>query len=262
MRIINTKRCLRRYISAALLSLTVVVSTFCVNAQDNVTRIAAASSMRFVLDDLIQAYVERSGDRGLQAVYGSSGNLYRQIVQGAPYDLFLSADEAYTTQLLEHGRSRQTTRFTTGTLVLHGACAATSASLPAQLRNAVDQGKFEGRPLKIAIANPTHAPFGRAARQAIQSYGLWDESQPYLIIADSVSQAAQFASTGAVSFAFIAQSLSANLAGQSVVVPPEYYSPLLLNLALLSDAPGAAAFQAFVGSAQAQSLIRSYKLNP
>jgi len=229
-------------------------------AQEQTVRIAAASSMRFLLDDLVDAYSDETGDSKLQAIYGSSGNLYRQILQGAPYDLFLSADVQYINDLESENRLAESALFAPGTLVLYSDEGISADEMFGSLTNAVRTGEFQGKPLKIAIGNPAHAPFGKAAKEVMQQLGIWAKSRTHLIIADSVSQAAQFARTGAVSFAFVAQSLVGQLAGQSMVVPQEYYSPLQLELGVLNESPTALAFLEFTQSEQARKYFEKYEL--
>ncbi len=240
-----------------------------VQARQEVTRIAAASSMRFVLDELIHHYKKDTGDHTLEVVYGSSGNLYRQILQGAPYDMFLSADSVYTSELRKKNRVLQESVYAMGTLILfkHAddlsdlpAKVLPEKALLAELAEAVRTGQYAGNQLKLALANPAHAPFGRAAKEVLQSLDLWGTGRAYLVIADNVSQAAQFARTGAVSFAFVAQSLVQNLSGQYGVIPQHHYTPLNLTLALLSDSSTAHSFLAYTRSTQAKEIFKQYRL--
>lgn len=247
-------------LSALIVALIASALPMHATAQENVTRIAAASSMRFVLDDLISAYEKATGDDSVQSVYGSSGNLYRQILQGAPYDMFLSADSRYTAELEVNGKALHTSLFALGSLVLYSPAAAPNESLLDKMINALRSGVVAEQRQKIAIANPGHAPFGKAAMEVLQSFDLWEKSQPHLIIADNVSQAAQFARTGAVDYAFVARSLVHNLPGMYTEIEQENYLPLELTLAVLSESPSADDFQVFIRKPQAYDSYHKYKL--
>lgn len=255
----------RRGFPAAAIVLIVIVlisaASSALHANEKTIRIAAASSMRFVLDDLIEAYSKTTGQSNLQTIYGSSGNLYRQILQGAPYDLFLSADVQYIDDLVSKKRMDHSAMFALGTLVLQSSADVPSDSLLLALTAAVREGAFQGSDLKIAIANPAHAPFGKAAQEVLQALAIWEDAKSHLILADNVSQAAQFARTGAVVFAFVAQSLAGQLQGQSEVVPRAYYSPLHLKLGVLSASDMTHGFVEFTQSDIARPYFEKYQLS-
>lgn len=229
-------------------------------ANDNPIRIAAASSMRFVLDALIDAYHTTDTAMQLQPVYGSSGNLYRQIVQGAPFDLFLSADSTLLDQLVESGHVSQQQVFGHGRLMLYTSNAIPANKLFDEFTGAIASGKLQGNVFQVAIGNPSHAPYGKAAQQALQQLNLWNDTQPYLVVADNVSQAAQFAQTGSVAFAFVANALVSQLSGQAVAMNPEHYAPVLLSLGVINRLPDVHSFLVFVRSAKAQQIIDQHGL--
>ncbi|MEM7257581.1 MAG: molybdate ABC transporter substrate-binding protein [Pseudomonadota bacterium] len=231
-----------------------------VYASEPPVRIAAASSMRFVLDALISAHRDNGAAATIQPVYGSSGNLYRQIVQGAPFDLFLSADHALVEKLAATGVVDRSLLFGHGRLMLYSGENIAADQLIEQFTTAIKRGLLQDKSFQIAIANPAHAPYGKAARQALQSMGLWQAGQPYMVVADNVSQAAQFAQTGAVAFALVADALTTQLPGQATAIDQQHYSPVQLTLGVINHNAGADSFVDFIALPQAQQIIDQYGL--
>lgn len=200
--------------------------------------VAAASDLKFALDEIADAWSRRAGQRP-RIVYGSSGNFARQIAQGAPFDLFLSADERFVEQLAAAGLTVDGGRlYAIGRLVLfapQGAPFTPDTSL-ADLRRAVQAGAVS----RFAIANPEHAPYGRAAREALERSGLWAPLSPRLVLGENVSQAAQFAASGNTQGGIFALSLA--LAppfaerGRWVLLPESLHEPLRQRMVLLARA--------------------------
>ena len=162
-------------------------------ASGEATLVAAAASLRHVLPELARAWAEAGGATPAMS-FGSSGNLYRLIVQGAPFELFLSADEEQALKLVRAGRTDgDGIVYAVGRLALlvpgHSRIAL-DASLE-DLRRAVDDGRLR----RFAIANPEHAPYGRAAREALVEAGLWPRLGDRLLLAENAAQAVQFALT-------------------------------------------------------------------
>jgi molybdate transport system substrate-binding protein len=172
--------------------------------------VAAASDLRFALESVSQAFSRHSGER-VELVFGSSGNLARQAVEGAPFDLFLSADEAFVDRLAEAGLTRDRgVVYAIGRLAIfapHGSPLTVDERLDG-LRALVARGGAQ----RFAIANPEHAPYGRAAEAALRRQGLWERLQPALVFGENIAQAAQFATTGNAIGGILAYSL--------VLVPP------------------------------------------
>ena len=190
-------------------------------------------------------------------MYGSSGNLYRQIVQGAPYDLFLSADDALINKLPESGLiTRQV--LGQGALVLYHNSKESSGNLKELFEASVSTGKLNGVEFKLAIANPAHAPYGKAARQALESMGVWVQLKPNLVIAEKVSQAAQFARSGAAAFAFVSQSLASSLEGSFDALPESSYEPVNHSIALVTDSETGRQFLLFLESESARAVLSKY----
>ena len=155
--------------------------------------VAAAASLRHVFPELTRAWVEIGGVAP-EVSFGSSGNLYRQIAQGAPFDLFLSADEEQALKLVRAGRTDgEGTVYGVGRLALlvpRHSRLALDASLE-DLGRALDDGRLR----RFAIANPAHAPYGRAAREALVRAALWPRLDDRLLLGENAAQAVQFALT-------------------------------------------------------------------
>ena len=200
--------------------------------------VAAASDLQFALTE-IAAQFRRDTGLDVKLAFGSSGNFRRQIAEGAPFELFLSADEAYVEALAREGRTVDGgVRYAIGRLVLFvpaGWPLKPDATL-ADLKAAVADGRVK----RFAIANPEHAPYGRAAREALQQAGVWDAIAPRLVLGENVSQAAQFATSGATQGGIFAYSLALSPAiagkGQAVLLPAGMHAPLAQRMVLVKGA--------------------------
>src|ERR1022692_4693021 len=157
-------------------------------------RIAAAADLRYALDDLVKAFRERHGDVRIEPAYGSSGMFYAQLVNHAPFDLYLSADVQYPRKLSEQGLILPGSEFTyaDGRIVLWTSNASgvdiERLGMAALRQPAVHH---------IAIANPAHAPYGRAAEAALRSLGVYDAVKDKLVMGENISQTFQLAQSGA-----------------------------------------------------------------
>lgn len=223
--------------------------------------VAAASDLQYALTDVAAAFARASG-RSVRLSFGSSGNFVRQIVQGAPFELFFSADEAYVQALAKRGFALDA-----GVLYAVGRLAlfipkGSPVKADAQLRDfaaALDDGRLR----RIAIANPEHAPYGRAARAVLKKKNLWERAQTHLVMGENVSQAAQFAASGSVEAGLIAYSLVISgrmaKAGAYVLLPAEWHDPLRQRMVLLNRAGDTARqFYAFAQSPPARVLFEKY----
>jgi molybdate transport system substrate-binding protein len=204
--------------------------------------VAAASDLRFAMDE-IAAQFQRDTGRMVKMTYGSSGNYYRQIQQGAPFGLFMSADEDYVLRLYEAGKLQDKgVLYAVGRIVVFAPRGATWHADPELdgLRAALAAGRIQ----RFAIANPEHAPYGRAAEQALRKLGLWEGMRPHLIYGENVSQAAQFASSGSAQGGVFAYSLALapGMAAQGTyaLVPENLHDPLRQRMALTRTAGAAA----------------------
>jgi molybdate transport system substrate-binding protein len=168
--------------------------------------VAAASDLSFALTEVAEQFARERGLR-VEIVFGSSGNLTRQIRDGAPFELFLSADEAFVGELVKAGLTRDGgALYAVGRIVLFAP--AGSPLVPAEGLDGLARLLARGGVNRFAIANPEHAPYGRAAEAALRKRGLWNDIQPRLVLGENVSQAAQFATTGNAAGGIIAYSLA------------------------------------------------------
>jgi molybdate transport system substrate-binding protein len=226
--------------------------------------IAAAADLEFALAEIIGAFEKETGIR-LRAVYGASGHFAQQIENGAPFALFLSADESYPKALAAKGLTEgEGVVYAEGRLVLFARRDASFSADGAfsSLRAALERGKLG----KLAIANPAHAPYGRAAEAALQEMGLWERLAPHLVYGESVEQAASFVASGAAEGGLLPLALCvppAPLAalGASAPLPPETYrsAPLRQRMVLIKGAPPAAeAFFRFLQGETARRILLRY----
>ena len=192
-------------------------------AQPTAVRIAAASDLRFALDQLAAAFREAHPGVTLSVSYGSSGNFYAQLLNGAPFDIFLSADVAYPRQLADRGLVAPQSEFTygIGRLVVW-VPAASAIDVERRGLGALTDPSIA----HVAIANPAHAPYGRAAEAALQAAGIYDAVKAKLVLGESVSQALQFVQSGAADAGVVALSLALS----PTVVPQGRYAPVPLHL--------------------------------
>lgn len=216
-----------------------IVFLFCLTlssfAHSQSVTVGAASSLQFVLRDLVHEYERITGEPAPKLVFGSSGNLYRQIVQGAPFDLFFSARSELVAQLNAANLSAdEGARFGTGRLVLlHGSDVSSVKDLTDVVKSHVLQSKS-----KLAIANPAHAPYGRAAKQALQSLNLWDAIDRSVINGEQVSQAAQYVVSGSVSYGLVSLTLALAPAVKSstgyYLIDDDLHEPIELQMVRLN----------------------------
>ncbi len=225
--------------------------------------IAAAADLKFALAEVAQAFEKETG-RQLRISYGSSGNFTQQIEQGAPFELFLSADEDYIFRLADKGiAADRGALYAVGRVVLfapHGSTLKVDAQL-ADLKSALADGRLK----RFAIANPDHAPYGRAARAALQHAGLWASIQPKLALGENAGQAMQFAAAGSSQGGIVALSLSkapeiAKL-GSFALIPAEWHAtePLRQRVALTKKAGETArAFYSYLQQPAARAIFVRY----
>ena len=167
--------------------------------------VAAASDLNFALDELNAAFRRDHPDVAVTATYGSSGNIFAQISNGAPYDLFFSADRVYPDRLVEAGLAEGDSTFVYG---VGRIVVWVPAGSKIDVERLGVRALEDPRVRKVAIANPEHAPYGRAARAALESLGVWETVQPKIVLGESVTQAAQFVESGAADAGLIALSLA------------------------------------------------------
>jgi molybdate transport system substrate-binding protein len=223
--------------------------------------IAAASDLKFALEQIAKRYREETG-RDVKLIFGSSGNFFQQLRQGAPFDLFLSADEEYVSRLAGLGLTLDDgSLYAVGRIVViapRGSPLEVDGRLDG-LRSALARKRIT----RFAIANPEHAPYGRRAQEALQRAGLWDEIRPLLVYGENVSQAAQYATGGSAEGGIVAYSLAlapevARL-GNFALVPEDWHQPLRQRMVLLKRAgPTARNFYVYLQSPPARAVFRRF----
>jgi molybdate transport system substrate-binding protein len=187
--------------------------------------IAAASDLVFCLEDLNRAFNKEHPEIVLKLIIGASGNLFAQISHGAPFDVFLSADMRYPLELTKTGfaQPESLTRYAIGHLVVWTASDAVDIS--SGIRSLAAPGIR-----KIAIANPEHAPYGRAAKAALAHFDVWDAVQEKLVFGENIAQTAHFVETGNADVGIVALSIvlapALTAKGRWVEVPAHSYPTL------------------------------------
>lgn len=227
--------------------------------------VAAASSLKFALTDIAGAFERETGHR-IRVSYGSSGNFRRQIARGAPFQVFLSADESYVDALANSGHALDGgTVYAVGRLSLFYPSGSEVIPDPRlrSLATLLEHGALR----RFAIANPDHAPYGRAARQALVRAGLWDQVQAHLVMGENAAQATQFAMSGSTQGGIIPHSLSTvgNVAerGESALIPADWHDPVRQRMVLLKGAGKTAReFYGFMQGQTARALLRRHGFFP
>ncbi len=223
--------------------------------------IAAASDLQFAIEDIAAAFSAETGAQ-LRLSFGSTGNFARQIRAGAPFEIFLAADEQFIADLHAEGLTRDAgDLYAIGRLAIivpHGADLTPDPGLD-DLAARLSAGQIT----RFAIANPDHAPYGMRAREALIKRGLWADLQPALVLGENVSQAAQFALSGNADGGIIAYSLAlapqiAPL-GAHALIPEDWHAPLRQRMALMQGAgPVAEAFYAYLMAPEARAIMERY----
>ena len=220
--------------------------------------VAAAADLKFAIEE-VAALFERETGQKLRLVFGSSGTFYAQILQGAPFHLYLSADEDFVFKLADAGktldRGRLYARGRIGIIVPTGSPLKADPELK-DLAAALNDGRLK----KFAIANPEHAPYGKRAEEALRHAGLWAAIRPRLVLGENIAQAAQFATSGAAQGGIIAQSLamapSVAQLGRFALIPEAWHQPLMQRMVLLRDAPPPVrAFYNYITAPAAQAIM-------
>ncbi len=222
--------------------------------------VAVAASMRYAFEEVAAAFAKEHPDVTIEPTFGASGTFYAQLVQKAPFDLFLSADTEYPDKLVTDGLSRESFPYATGRLVLWAPKAAGLDLATRGLKALTDP-----RVSKISIANPELAPYGRAAEQAMKSLGADEGIRAKLAKAENVGQAAQFVQSGAAQAGFFAYSLTFTKemkdAGDLWLVPETAHDPILQSGVILSGTahPEAAeAFREYLTGPQGRTILAKH----
>ncbi|MDH4149350.1 MAG: molybdate ABC transporter substrate-binding protein [Betaproteobacteria bacterium] len=234
---------------------------FCAAAVADTPAIAAASDLKFALEAVAVRF-HADTRQEVRLSFGSSGNYFRQIGQGAPFQLFLSADEDFVLRLHQAGKTEDRgVLYATGRIVLfapHGSPLQVDAQM-AGLKAAIAAGSIR----RFAIANPEHAPYGRAAEQALHKLGLWEGLRGRLVLGENVSQAAQFAASGSTQGGIFAYSLAlapvVARQGRYILLPENLHQPLRQRMALVKGAgANARDFYAYLQQPAARKVLEQY----
>ena len=222
---------------------------------------AGAADLSAALKEIGDSYEKKTGVK-VKLSFGASGALTQQIQNGAPFDLFFSADMDYPRQLIAAGDAEGASlyQYAVGRLVLW-VPADSSLDLQRLGMNALLDPSVK----KIAIANPQHAPYGRAAVAALKHAGIYDRVADRLVLGENVAQAAQFVESGNVQAGFVAMAhaLAPGMSGKGKYweVPAEFYPPLAQGVVVLSHSQHkkeAAQFLEYVKTKEAAELLRKY----
>lgn len=220
--------------------------------------IAAAADLKFAMDEIVTGFKQNRPGNEVEVIYGSSGKFHTQIQQGAPYDLFFSADISYPRELAKTGMAASEVKpYAFGRIVLWSnsmdAAKMTLASLT------------DPKISHIAIANPKHAPYGKRAEEALRTSGLWDRLQSKLVFGENIAHTAQFVQTGNAQVGIIALSLAVNseLAnkGGYYLIPENLHKPLEQGYVITKRGATkslAKQFADYMGSKQARSVMTTY----
>jgi molybdate transport system substrate-binding protein len=207
-------------------------------------RIAAAASLKPVLPEILVAFASAQPQITTTPTYGASGNFHAQLVNGAPFDVFLSADMMYPEKLAEAKLTTAAAReYATGRLVIW---ARRDSGLDVKSLEVLKDGRVK----KIAIANPQHAPYGRAAEASLRAAGVYDVIHAKLVLGENVEQAATYARTGAAEVGLLpkSQAVAPPMSDDGIAadVDPKLHEPIRHGAVVMKTAKDAAAAQKFV----------------
>ena len=248
-------------VRVVMLALAVVAGPGCKKSAPSggggAIKVAAAADLAFAFKEVGAAFKAKTG-KDVTFTFGSTGQLAKQISEGAPYDVFAAANVSYVDEVVTAKACDPTTKamYARGRIAVwspksgHAAPATTLADLK------------DERFVKIAIANPEHAPYGKAAQQALEAAGLWQDVQPRIVFGENVQQTLNFAQTGNAEAAIVALSLATVTEGGSyVLIDESLHKPIDQALVVCNrgtDAATAKEFVAFVGSPEGHAIMKRY----
>ncbi len=223
-------------------------------------RVAAAADLKFAMGELSEKFEKQSGTK-VNVTFGSSGNFFSQLQNGAPFDLFFSADIEYPRKLEAAGLAEPGTlyEYAVGRIVIW-----TPADGKADVAKQGWKTLVDARVEKIAIANPEHAPYGRAAVAALQKAGIYESVKAKLVYGEDISQAAQFAQSGNAQAGIVAMSLAVSPAmsnGKRWEIPADMHPVIEQGVIVLKNArntDAARSFLEFVKSAAGRAILAKY----
>ena len=231
-------------------------------AETRTLRVAAAADLKVAFADIVAAFERQNPDVKVEVTYGSSGNFYSQLSNRAPFDLFLSADLDYPRRLIEQGLVVPNSEFS---YAVGGVVLWVRKASPIALEKLGIEALLDGSVHKIAIANPRHAPYGRAAEAALKKLGIYDSVKDRLVYGENISQTAQFVESGAADIGLISHSLAAapplSDEGRSWEIPADSYPSLEQGGVILSwaqDRQTAEALRSFIVGEPGKEILHRY----
>ena len=225
-------------------------------------QVAAAADLKFALDEIVESFHRQHPDIRAQVTYGSSGNFFAQLSNRAPFDIYFSADVDYPRKLIEQGLALRETEFlyAVGRIVVWAPRRSSG-----DLERLGIQALADPSVRKVAIANPKHAPYGRAAEAAMKRLGVYERVKERLVLGENVAQTAQFIQTGAADIGIIALALALAPAlreeGRYWEIPLDAYPRMDQGGVILSwakDMAAAQALRAFMLGPEGKDILRRY----
>jgi len=247
-------RIISRFAARLLIFICLFVAVQAAHAAEKIT-IAAAADLKFALDEIVVLFSKAHPADHVETIYGSSGKFQAQIRQGAPFDLYFSADIAYPRALKEEGfAASEVQPYAVGRIVLWSTS-----------RDAAKMTLADPAIRKIAIANPKHAPYGKRAEEALKAAGVWEKVEGKLVYGENVAQAAQFVQSGNAQAGIVALSLALGpeLAKQGIyaLISDRLHQPLEQGFIVTKRAAGnplAREFARFMADREARAVMARY----
>jgi molybdate transport system substrate-binding protein len=244
----------------ALLLVVVMTVSLASAARAQEIRVAAAADLKFAMQDVAAQFEKQSGAK-VDVTYGSSGNFFSQLQNGAPFDLFFSADIDYPKKLEAAGLAEPGTlyEYAIGRIAIW-----TPADATVDVASLGWKALLDPSVQKIAIANPEHAPYGRAAVAALQKADIYEQVKPKLVYGENISQAAQFVQSGNAQAGIVAMSLAVSPGmkdGKRWEIPADMHPPIeqaAIILKSVANKEGARAFLEFVKSSAGRATLAKY----
>ncbi|TAN79889.1 MAG: molybdate ABC transporter substrate-binding protein [Gallionella sp.] len=246
-----------RFAARMLISVCLFLAGQTAHAGEKIT-IAAAADLKFALDEIVVLFNKAHPADQVETIYGSSGKFQTQIRQGAPFDLYFSADIAYPRALAAEGLAASEVQpYAVGRIVLWSMSRDANKLALADLADPAIR--------KIAIANPKHAPYGKRAEEALKAAGMWEKVEAKLVYGENVAQVAQFVQTGNAQVGIVALSLALGpeLAkrGGYALISDKLHQPLEQGFIVTERAsanPLAQAFARFMAGQEARAVMARY----
>ncbi len=239
------------------IAVTFFLAANCAGHAERIT-IAAAADLKFAMDEVIAGFTKANPSDKIDVVYGSSGTFLLQLSNGAPFDLYFSADIDYPRKLVTMGLAQQPVKpYAFGRLVLWSSQMDASKMTLADLRSKTIT--------RIGIANPKHAPYGKRAEEALKATGVYADVQPKLALAENIGQAAQWVKTGNAQVGIIALSLALSKemqgSGSYVLIDDQLHQPLEQGFVITkhgSNSALATRFAEYMSTSSSRKIMTSY----